>query len=48
MIDPTTLTAERALDALTAGDTTAAELVDAYLVRAEDDRWGSFLALDAT
>ena len=31
MIDPTTLTAERALDALTAGDTTAAELVDAYL-----------------
>ncbi len=47
MIDPTTLTAERALDALAAGDTSAAELTDAYLARAQDDRWGSFLALDA-
>jgi aspartyl-tRNA(Asn)/glutamyl-tRNA(Gln) amidotransferase subunit A len=47
MIDPTTLTAERAIDALAAGETTAAELTDAYLARAEDDRWGSFLALDA-
>jgi aspartyl-tRNA(Asn)/glutamyl-tRNA(Gln) amidotransferase subunit A len=47
MIDPTALTAERALDALAAGETSAAELVDAYLARVEDDRWGSFLAVDA-
>ncbi len=47
MIDPITLTAERALDALVAGETTAQELVDAYLARAREDRWGSFLALDA-
>ena len=47
MIDPTMLTAERALDALAAGDTSAAELTDAYLARAQDDRWGSFLALNA-
>ena len=47
MIDPAGLTAERALDALAAGETSAAELADAYLARCEDDRWGSFLALDA-
>ena len=46
MIDPESLTAELALDALAAGDTTALELTDAYLARAGDDRWGSFLALD--
>jgi aspartyl-tRNA(Asn)/glutamyl-tRNA(Gln) amidotransferase subunit A len=47
MIDPTSLTAELALEALAAGDTTALELTEAYLARAGDDRWGSFLALDA-
>ena len=47
MIDPTALTAELALDALAAGDTSALELTDAYLARAADDRWGSFLALDS-
>lgn len=47
MIDPTTLTGERALDALAAGETSALELTNAYLERCEDDRWGSFLALDA-
>jgi aspartyl-tRNA(Asn)/glutamyl-tRNA(Gln) amidotransferase subunit A len=47
MIDPTSLTAERALDALAAGEVTSRELTDAYLARAADDRWGSFLALDA-
>jgi len=47
MIDPISLTAELALDALAAGDTSASELTEAYLARAADDRWGSFLALDA-
>ena len=47
MIDPTSLTAELALDVLAAGDTSALELTEAYLARAGDDRWGSFLALDA-
>jgi aspartyl-tRNA(Asn)/glutamyl-tRNA(Gln) amidotransferase subunit A len=47
MIDPISLTAELALDALAAGDTSASELTDAYLARAGDDPWGSFLALDA-
>ena len=47
MIEPTSLTAELALDALAAGDTSALELTEAYLARAGDDRWGSFLALDA-
>ena len=46
MIDPTELTAEGALTALTAGETSAVELVEAYLARCEDDRWGSFLTLD--
>jgi aspartyl-tRNA(Asn)/glutamyl-tRNA(Gln) amidotransferase subunit A len=46
MNDPRTLTAERALDALAAGETTAEELLAAYLDRVRDDRWGSFLALD--
>ncbi len=46
MIDTTTVTAEAALAALTAGETTSRELVDAYLERCVDDRWGSFLALD--
>ncbi len=46
MIDPTSFTAELALEALAAGDTTALELTEAYLARAGDDRWGSFLALD--
>ncbi|MEW6583885.1 MAG: Asp-tRNA(Asn)/Glu-tRNA(Gln) amidotransferase subunit GatA, partial [Actinomycetota bacterium] len=41
------LTAEGAIRALTAGETTSAELVDAYLERVADDRWGSFLAIDA-
>ena len=33
--------------ALHAGDATALELVEAALARAEDDRWGAFLAIDA-
>ena len=33
--------------ALHAGEVAAADLVDAALARAEDDRWGSFLAVDA-
>jgi aspartyl-tRNA(Asn)/glutamyl-tRNA(Gln) amidotransferase subunit A len=41
------LTAEAALAALRAGETSAAELVEAYLARAADDHWGSLLALDA-
>ena len=41
------LTAERAVRALHAGEASAAELVDAALGRAEDDRWGAFLAVDA-
>jgi len=47
MMDPTQLTAEGALTALAAGETSSAELVDTYLARCENDRWGSFLALDA-
>ena len=46
MIDPRSLTAELALESLSAGDTTALELTEAYLARAADDRWGSYLALD--
>ena len=46
MIDPTELTAGSSLRALSAGEISSAELVDAYLARCEDDRWGSFLALD--
>ena len=41
------LTAEAAVRALHAGEAGAAEMVDAALARAEDDRWGSFLALAA-
>ncbi|MGD9697043.1 MAG: Asp-tRNA(Asn)/Glu-tRNA(Gln) amidotransferase subunit GatA [Thermoleophilia bacterium] len=41
------LTAERAVAALHAGEVSAADLVDAHLARVEDDRWGSFLAVDA-
>jgi aspartyl-tRNA(Asn)/glutamyl-tRNA(Gln) amidotransferase subunit A len=41
------LSAEEALAALAAGETSSRELVDAALARAEDDRWHSFLALDA-
>ncbi len=41
------LSAEEALGALAAGETSSRELVDAALARAEDDRWHSFLALDA-
>lgn len=41
------LTAEAAVRALHAGEASAAEMVDAALARAEDDRWGSFLALAA-
>jgi aspartyl-tRNA(Asn)/glutamyl-tRNA(Gln) amidotransferase subunit A len=45
-MDPRTLTAEAALAALHRGAVSASELVAAYLDRAADDRWGSFLALD--
>jgi aspartyl-tRNA(Asn)/glutamyl-tRNA(Gln) amidotransferase subunit A len=41
------LTAEHAVRALHAGETSAADLVDAALARAEDDRWGAFLTVDA-
>ncbi len=47
MIDVTELTAGSALRALSAGEVSAVEVVDAYLARCADDRWGSFLALDA-
>ncbi len=42
-----TLSAEAAIDAVRAGETTAAELVEAAIARAEDDPWGSFLEVDA-
>ena len=41
------MTAEESVRALHAGEASAAELVGAALARAEDDRWGSFLAVDA-
>ena len=41
------LTAEESVRALHAGEVAAADLVDATLARAEDDRWGSFLTVDA-
>ncbi|MDX6554218.1 MAG: aspartyl-tRNA(Asn)/glutamyl-tRNA(Gln) amidotransferase subunit [Miltoncostaeaceae bacterium] len=41
------LSAEEALGALAAGETSSRELVDAALARAEDDRWHSFLAVNA-
>jgi len=47
MIDVTDLTAGSALRALSAGEISAVEVVDAYLTRCEDDRWGSFLSVDA-
>jgi aspartyl-tRNA(Asn)/glutamyl-tRNA(Gln) amidotransferase subunit A len=40
------MTAEGAVRALHAGEASAAELVEAALGRAEDDRWGAFLAVD--
>jgi aspartyl-tRNA(Asn)/glutamyl-tRNA(Gln) amidotransferase subunit A len=41
------MTAEESVRALHAGEVSAADLVDAALARVEDDRWGSFLAVDA-
>jgi aspartyl-tRNA(Asn)/glutamyl-tRNA(Gln) amidotransferase subunit A len=41
------LTAEEGVRALHAGDVSAEGLVGAALARAEDDRWGAFLAVDA-
>jgi aspartyl-tRNA(Asn)/glutamyl-tRNA(Gln) amidotransferase subunit A len=41
------LTAEESVRALHAGEVGAVELVDAALERVRDDRWGSFLAVDA-
>jgi aspartyl-tRNA(Asn)/glutamyl-tRNA(Gln) amidotransferase subunit A len=41
------MTAEASVRALHAGEASAAEMVDAALERAADDRWGAFLALDA-
>ncbi len=40
-------TAHEQVRALHAGEIGAAELVEAHLARVEDDRWGSFLAVDA-
>ncbi len=42
----TDLTAEQAVRAVTAGETSSEELVRAYLERAEHDDWHSFLAID--
>jgi len=42
----TDLTAEQAIAAVTAGETSSEELVRAYLERAEHDDWHSFLAID--
>ena len=41
------MTAEESVRALHAGETAAADLVDAALERVGDDRWGAFLAVDA-
>ena len=41
------MSAEQAIAAVRSGETSAEALLDAHLARAEDDRWGSFLALDA-
>jgi aspartyl-tRNA(Asn)/glutamyl-tRNA(Gln) amidotransferase subunit A len=41
------MTAHECVDALHAGETGAVELVEATLARVQDDRWGSFLAVDA-
>src|SRR5215470_15894604 len=45
-VDPIPLTAESAIEALREGEVGAEELLEAYLDRAREDRWGSFLALD--
>ena len=42
----TDLTAEQAIAAVTAGETSSEELVRAHLERAEHDDWNSFLAID--
>ncbi len=47
MSAPHELTARDAVRALHAGEIGAADLVEAHLARVEDDRWGSFLAVDA-
>ncbi len=44
---PVDLTATAQVEALRAGEISALELVDAHLGRCEDDRWSSFLAVDA-
>jgi aspartyl-tRNA(Asn)/glutamyl-tRNA(Gln) amidotransferase subunit A len=41
------LTAEAGVRALHAGEVSSEDLVEAALARAADDRWGSFLAVDA-
>ena len=41
------LTAEEGVRALHAGEVSSEDLVEAALARAVDDRWGSFLAVDA-
>jgi aspartyl-tRNA(Asn)/glutamyl-tRNA(Gln) amidotransferase subunit A len=41
------MTAEECVRALHAGEASAADMVDAALARAEDDRWGAYLAIDA-
>ncbi len=41
------MTAHECVDALHGGEIGALELVDAALARVQDDRWGSFLAVDA-
>ncbi|MCB0882012.1 MAG: Asp-tRNA(Asn)/Glu-tRNA(Gln) amidotransferase subunit GatA [Thermoleophilia bacterium] len=47
MSAPTDLTATQQIAAVRAGEMTSAELVDAHLARCEDDRWNSYLALNA-
>ena len=42
-----TMTAHECVDALHAGEVGALDLVEATLGRVQDDRWGSFLAVDA-
>ncbi|MGD9572299.1 MAG: Asp-tRNA(Asn)/Glu-tRNA(Gln) amidotransferase subunit GatA [Thermoleophilia bacterium] len=47
MSAPHELTAHEQVRALHAGEIAAADLVEAHLARVGDDRWGSFLAVDA-
>jgi aspartyl-tRNA(Asn)/glutamyl-tRNA(Gln) amidotransferase subunit A len=47
MGQPHEMTAHECVDALHRGDIGALEMVEATIARARDDRWGSFLALDA-